>query len=99
MKIPNASNLAKVKMLIPIIPTLESETDGCELLIEMDDGTIGDYMNEGGLEFNEKHTTMKDFLKSTGLTMNEIIPSYDKKLTEAVKIVYPNVKKVYCLNL
>ncbi len=98
MKIPSASNLAKVKMLEPIIPTVEDNTSGCELLVEMIDGTVGDYLNEGGIELEEKYNNIDAFFSSTGLEQRDL-PEVDTEITTAVQSVYPNVKNVYVLNL
>ena len=98
MKIPNADNLAKVKSSNVVIPTIESETNGCELVIVMKDGTTGRYVNEGSFDFGDKYDSIDGFFNDTGL-VDEDMPEVDKLITKDIQKAYPNVEKVYVLNL
>jgi hypothetical protein len=98
MKIPNADNLAKVPSSNVVIPTIESETNSTEIVIVMKDGTTGRYVNEGCIEFGDKYNNIDEYFDHVGL-MESDMPEIDKLITNDIKKSYPNVEKVYVLNL
>lgn len=98
MKIPNADNLAKVPSSNVVIPTIESETNSCEIIIVMNDETIGQYVNEGTLDLIEKYDNINKYCDEVGL-MESDLPEIDKLITKDIQKIYPNVKEVYILNL
>lgn len=100
MKIPNAENLGKIKIKKPIIPTFGDKTQGKSILLEMKDGTIGEYKNEGYFEFINKYEN-KEIAAASWIKTNNPMEDFNlmykksKSLLPYIQSNYPNVKFIY----
>ena len=96
MELPDEFALGSVPVVSKKIPTVESTTNGKEIIIEMIDGTIGVYHNESNWVCCQyEHKNWKEFLDDTGLESKDEMHSFAKPLTKSIQNVFPTVHKVY----
>ena len=104
MKVPRGSSLGGIRLSGIIVPTITKEFDGCEIVLEMEDGTVAHYENEGSVELKSKYDSLQQAAKiwypfdDTLNTFNQYHIK-DSNILKFIKVKFSNVKAVYISEL